>query len=194
MDLQTYLLVLARLVLAAVFLYSGIVKLRSVRLAALALVDFGVVRRLRPRLGLALAVYEVLLGIALAASPFDGGSQSWTIAGIAALATLLVFAAGLARALRQGKEFPCFCFGSTGGSLSWRTFGRTAALAVAAALTLLPVQQQSYSVPQALQLFVSVFAVIGLGAVTWAMRLLYGIQHQLLVSSSAGDSPEASRP
>jgi len=47
-------------ILAIIFAWSGIAKLWQPTLAARALVDFGVLRRVRPHLGSALGVAELL--------------------------------------------------------------------------------------------------------------------------------------
>lgn len=52
--------------LAFIFTWSGIAKMRRPTLAAMAMVDFGVVRHLRPRLGFALGTIELLLALFLA--------------------------------------------------------------------------------------------------------------------------------
>ncbi len=53
-------------ILAIILAWSGIAKLRRPTLAAVAIVDFGVVRRVRPPLGAALGAGELLLALLLA--------------------------------------------------------------------------------------------------------------------------------
>src|SRR3712207_8690147 len=52
-------------VLGIIFIWSGVAKLRRPTLAAMAITDFGVLRRIRPRLGGALGAAEVLLALFL---------------------------------------------------------------------------------------------------------------------------------
>lgn len=58
--------------LAGVFVWSGVTKVRRPALAAMALVDFGVARRVWPGLGLALGVAELALATTLAVVPRAG--------------------------------------------------------------------------------------------------------------------------
>src|ERR671916_2138292 len=52
-------------ILAIIFVWSGVAKLRRPTLAAMAMMDFGVLRRVRPRLGSALGAAELLLALFL---------------------------------------------------------------------------------------------------------------------------------
>jgi len=112
--------------LAGVFAWSGSIKLRRPRLAALAIVDFSVgIRRARRLYGLALGGGEVLLAIALAVAP--------TRIALAAAAVLLsLFTLLLARSVWSGVHFACFCFGETEDTISALTVARTSALMVLA--------------------------------------------------------------
>jgi hypothetical protein len=112
--------------LAAMFVASGVPKLRRPFDSALAMVRFGVSQRIRPAAGRVLGAVEVLLGVALVASP----SPRWpTLAGIV---LLVVFTTLVAVALARGRSFECACFGA-GERISWATVGRNAVcIAVAA--------------------------------------------------------------
>lgn len=112
--------------LAAVFAISGIAKLRRPTLAAMAIVDFGVVRRARPELGLGLGLGELALAVALPIVPMP--------AGVIAAVVLWLFAGLIARAILSGAAFPCFCFGETDQVVSRSTLVRTTALALIATL------------------------------------------------------------
>src|SRR3712207_3419211 len=57
-------------ILAIIFVWSGVAKLRRPTLAAMAIMDFGVLRRVRPRLGSALGAAEVLLALFLITGTF----------------------------------------------------------------------------------------------------------------------------
>lgn len=113
-------------VLAVVFAWSGAVKLRQPALAAMAMVDFGVLRRVRPRLGAALGAAETLLAVSLALLP------TFTLPVAAGL--LWLFVALIARSLLSGEEFACFCFGDADSELSRLTLLRTGALALLASV------------------------------------------------------------
>lgn len=112
--------------LAGVFAWSGLAKLRKPALAAMALVDFRVARRVRPPLGAALGTAEVLLAAALAL----GLLPRLTLALTAGL--LWLFALLIARSLWAGMRFACFCFGEADDQLSFWTLARTSALALVA--------------------------------------------------------------
>ncbi len=110
--------------LVAIFAVSGTVKVRRPALAAMALVDFQLVRRPLPVLGLAVGALELAVGLGLA---------FWPALGVLPAAALLWFFTFLiARSLRGGDDFACFCFGESEGALSRWTLARTAALAVLA--------------------------------------------------------------
>lgn len=112
--------------LAAVIAISGIAKLRRPALASMAMVDFGVVRQVRPELGLGLGIGELALAVALPIVPMP--------AGVIAAAVLWLFAVLIARATLSGAAFPCFCFGEADQVVSRVTLARTTALALLASL------------------------------------------------------------
>lgn len=126
--------VIAASLLGAVFLFSAIPKLRRPDLAAMALVDFGLVRTAKSRLGRGLGAFEALLGLGLltgVAAPLP-----------AALSTvaLWTFSILLIRALRSGQAISCFCFGGT-DPISTKTVMRTIGLAaMSSVVMLLPLQ------------------------------------------------------
>jgi len=115
-------------VLAIIFAWSGISKLRQPILATMAMVDFGVLRRVRPRLGSALGAAELSLALLLAT-----GVLRTVFLPIAA-ALLWLFALLIAKSLRSGKRFACFCFGEADSELSRLTLVRTATLALLASV------------------------------------------------------------
>jgi hypothetical protein len=114
--------------LALVFGWSGISKLRRPALAARAIVDFGVVRRARPGLGISLGVAELSLALSLAVGLFPR-----LFICIAAV-LLWFFVLLIARSLRSGDRFACFCFGESGSRISGSTLARTAVLALGASM------------------------------------------------------------
>ena len=115
-------------ILGIIYVWSGVAKLRRPTLAAMAMMDFGVLRRVRPRLGGALGAAEVLLALFL----ITGTLPVLFVPVTAGL--LWVFVLLIARSLRSGQDFPCFCFGDADSRLSRLTLVRTAALAVLASV------------------------------------------------------------
>lgn len=117
--------------LAGVFLWSGITKLQRPALAAMAMVDFGIVRRVYPWLGRALGAVEVLLAVALVLRV-----QLRTVLACTA-GLLCIFVALIVRSLWRGQQFACFCFGDADAQLSRLTLIRTLFLTLlAVSLTL----------------------------------------------------------
>jgi hypothetical protein len=112
---------------AAVFLFSGAVKLASPRVTADAMVGFRVVRTSRLWLARALGTAEVGLGLGLALVLVPGP----VLLGAAA-AVLAVFGLVQAAALARGRAFPCGCFGED-ADISVLGTVRTIGFAVAAA-------------------------------------------------------------
>src|SRR5919202_755283 len=111
-------------ILAIIFIWSGVAKLRRPTLAAMAIMDFGVVRRVRPRLGSALGAAELLLALLLVTGTLPVLFLPVT-AGLLWFFVLLI-----ARSLWFGKDFSCFCFGDADSKVSRSTLVRTAALAL----------------------------------------------------------------
>ena len=112
--------------LAGVFAWSGVAKLRRPSLAAIAMVDFGVVRKARKGLGVALGAAEVALALALALKVLP------TFFLCVAAVLLWFFVLLIGRSLAAGERFACFCFGDDDSRLSRWTLLRTGALAVLA--------------------------------------------------------------
>ena len=115
-------------ILAIVFVWSGIAKLRQPTLAAVAMMDFGVLRRVRPRLGSTLGAAELLLALLLITGTLPALFLPVT-AGLLWLFVLLI-----AKSLLSGKDFACFCFGDADSRLSRLTLFRTGALALLASV------------------------------------------------------------
>jgi hypothetical protein len=115
-------------VLAIILLWSGVAKLRRPTLAAMAMVDFGVLRRVRPRLGSALGAAELSLALFL----ITGTLPALFLPVAAGL--LWFFALLIAKSLRSGRDFACFCFGDADSKLSRLTLVRTTTLALLASL------------------------------------------------------------
>jgi hypothetical protein len=115
-------------VLAIVFVWSGTAKVRRPALAAMAMMDFGLLRRIRPRLGSVLGATEVLLALLLVTGTLPAVFLPVT-AGL-----LWFFALLIARSLFAGEDFACFCFGDGDSRLSRVTLVRTASLALLASV------------------------------------------------------------
>ncbi len=91
--------------LAAVFLVAAVGKALDVRGAREAIEEFGASARIARFAGPALPLAEVAVAVALLIKPA-------AVAGAAgALALLIVFVVGIARALSQGRAPDCHCFG-----------------------------------------------------------------------------------
>lgn len=99
------LLLIIRLVLAGVFLVSGVAKLLDLPGSRQAMRSFGVPERLATPAGIALPIVELLLAVLL----LPIATAPW--AGLALLALLLVFVAGIGYNLARGRSFDCHCFG-----------------------------------------------------------------------------------
>jgi Methylamine utilisation protein MauE len=127
-------------ILAMIFVWSGVAKLRQPTLAAKAIMDFGVLRRIRPRLGSALGAAELLLASFLITGTLPVVSLPVT-AGLLWIFTLLI-----ARSFWTGKDFACFCFGDADSRLSRLTLVRTTALALlASVLAVAPLPTGTYA-------------------------------------------------
>jgi hypothetical protein len=112
--------------LAAIFAWSGLVKLRRPTLAAMSMVDFGVVRRVNPTLGWLLGAVELTLAIVLALRLLP------RITLLLSAMLLWLFTIVIARSLWRGETFACFCFGDADSKLSRWTLLRTSTLALLA--------------------------------------------------------------
>ena len=127
-------------VLAIIFVWSGLAKLRRPALAAMAINDFGILRRIRPGLGSALGAMELLLALALITATLPVIVLPVT-AGLLWFFVLLI-----ARGLLSGEDFACFCFGDSASRLSRLTLVRTVALALlASVLAVAPPAAGSYA-------------------------------------------------
>jgi len=120
-------LLVARLVLAAVFAVAGVAKLADPAGSRRAVGEFGVPRALAGPLGTALPVMELAVAVAL----LPAVSAWW--AAIGALVLLAAFIATIAVNLARGRQPDCHCFGQlhsapAGGSTLARN-GVLAALA-----------------------------------------------------------------
>lgn len=94
-----------RLLLATVFVTAGVGKLLDLPGSRRAMEDFGVPERIAPITGLLLPLAEIAVAIALI---FPPSARPGAIVGAVLLAA---FIAGIANALRSGRQPDCHCFG-----------------------------------------------------------------------------------
>ncbi|HEX2707627.1 MAG TPA: MauE/DoxX family redox-associated membrane protein, partial [Solirubrobacterales bacterium] len=123
------IVLVARIVLAAVFAVAGVGKLVRGSGTEATMAEFGVSDGLRRPLALALPLAELAIAVAL----LPAATAPW--AGVAAVLVLIAFTTAVARVLARGEEVDCNCFGSLGPSLitGW-TLSRNGALLVLAAV------------------------------------------------------------
>src|SRR5918998_1880730 len=120
-------LLLARLLLAAVFGVAGVAKLADRAGSRRAATDFGVPAALAPALGILLPLAELALAVALILV-----SSAWWGA-VGALALLLLFVVGIAANLVRGRKPECRCFGQLhSGPAGPKTLVRNGVLAAVA--------------------------------------------------------------
>jgi peroxiredoxin len=124
-------LLIARLLLAAVFAVAGLTKLADLSGSRQAMRDFGAPAWLAAPLGLLLPLAELAAAIAL----IPRVSAWWGALG--ALALLLLFVAGIGASLARGKRPDCHCFGQLHSApVGWPTLVRNGLLAAVAAFIL----------------------------------------------------------
>ncbi len=120
-------LLLARLLLAAVFMVAGAAKLADREGSRRALADFGVPTPLATPLGVLLPLAE----LAVAAALIPAATAWWGAAG--ALVLLLLFIAAIGANLARGRKAECHCFGQLHSEpAGWKTLARNGVLAAVA--------------------------------------------------------------
>src|SRR5215212_2512388 len=124
-------LLIARLVLGAVFTLAGVAKLSDLKGSRKAITDFGVPTAIAVPLGLLLPLAE----LTVAATLIPISTAWWGAAG--ALALLLVFVAGIGINLARGRKPDCHCFGQLHSApAGWKTLARNGVLAAIAGFVL----------------------------------------------------------
>jgi len=124
-------LLVARVVLAAVFVVAGLAKLADRQGTRTAARDFGAPESLAG----ALAVLIPLAELAVAVLLLPATTAVW--GAIGALVLLAVFSAAIGLAMARGKAPDCHCFGRLHSEPSgWKTLARNGVLAAFAALVL----------------------------------------------------------
>src|SRR6266702_4602650 len=122
-------LLVARLLLAAVFAVAGVAKLADRAGTAQSIMDFGMPSLLARPIALLLPLWE----LACAAALIPSTTARW--GAIATLATLLVFIAAIGVSLTRGRRPDCHCFGQLRSQpVGWTTVARNTALAALAML------------------------------------------------------------
>jgi thiol-disulfide isomerase/thioredoxin/uncharacterized membrane protein YphA (DoxX/SURF4 family) len=118
-----------QLLLAGVFAVAGVAKLFDQTGSRQAVKDFGVPERAAPAVAVLLPIAEIATAAALLIHP----TARW--GGVAALALLIGFCAGIASAMARGKDVDCGCFGRVYSEVAGtRALVRNAILAALAAI------------------------------------------------------------
>ena len=120
-------LLLARLLLAIVFVVAGVAKLADRAGSRQAVVDFGVPTPLAAPLGVLLPLAELAVAAALLLA-----STAWWGA-VGALVLLFIFVTGIGANLARGRRPVCHCFGQLSSEpADWNTLARNGVLAAVA--------------------------------------------------------------
>lgn len=125
----TWLTLLARVLIAALFLFAGASKLGDPSAFAIEIDHYELLPALAPYLAVSLPAIEIVLGLALLAAP-----AAWRRSAALACAGLMVaFTYAAWAALSRGLDIDCGCFGSGSGPITWLTLVRDGALLAACA-------------------------------------------------------------
>jgi peroxiredoxin len=124
-------LLIARLVLAVVFILAGLAKLWDLKGSRKAITDFGLPAVLASPLAILLPLAELGVGAAL----IPASSAWWGALG--ALGLLLLFVVGISINLARGRKPDCHCFGQLHSApAGWKTLARNGVLAAIAGFVL----------------------------------------------------------
>src|SRR5919107_1228063 len=124
-------LLIARLVLAAVFTLAGLAKLADLKGSRQAIIEFGVPSAIAAPLG----VLRPLAELSVAASLLASSTAWWGALG--ALALLSAFVVGITYNLARGRKPECHCFGQLHSApAGWKTLARNGVLAAIAGFVL----------------------------------------------------------
>ena len=124
-------LLIARLVLAAVFTLAAVAKLSDLKGSRQAIIDFGVPSAIAAPLGLVLPLAE----LSVAATLLPASTAWWGALG--ALTLLSVFVVGITYNLARGRKPECHCFGQLHSApAGWKTLARNGVLAAIAGFVL----------------------------------------------------------
>jgi uncharacterized membrane protein YphA (DoxX/SURF4 family) len=124
-----------RFALAGLFIYAGVVKLRSPADFALEISRYELLPELSAYAAAMLPTIELTLGAGLLALP-----RPWQRASaLGILVLMLVFTVAAGSAIARGLDIECGCFGDASGEVTWLTLGRDLVLvAMSLALVLSP--------------------------------------------------------
>jgi len=160
-------LLVARLLIAFVFVVAGVTKLADRRGSRQALVAFGLPAALASPLGTLLPLAELTVAAALIPA-----SIAWWGA-LGALVLLLLFVAGIAINLAGGRKPECHCFGQLHSApAGWKTLARNGVLAAVAAFVVWKGTREGGAGPSTLswlgdlsptQLLIVALGLVGLG-------------------------------
>jgi hypothetical protein len=165
-------------VLAVVFSWSGVAKLRNPLEAASAMTFFGVLSTIRAGAARLLAAVELAVAAGLAASAVASSSVALRIFSAVALTLSAVFSLLIGRSLRRGDRFSCHCFGATAEPLSVITFARAALLVATATLVVsLAASGEPFDSNRLVANALAAVAIVGVVATidTGRRMLAYGI-------------------
>ena len=123
-------LLIARLVLGAVFILAGVAKLSDLKGSRKAIIEFGLPAVLASPLALLLPLAELGVGAAL----IPASSAWWGALGALGL---LLFEVGISVNLARGRKPDCHCFGQLHSApAGWKTLARNGVLAAIAGFVL----------------------------------------------------------
>jgi uncharacterized membrane protein YphA (DoxX/SURF4 family) len=121
-------LLIARLLLALIFIIAGVAKLADRKGSRQAIIDFGLPASLATPLGILLPLAELAVAAALIPT-----TTAWWGA-IGAFTLLFLFVAGISVNLARGHKPDCHCFGQLHSApAGWATLMRNGVLAAVAA-------------------------------------------------------------
>jgi len=177
-------LLIARLLLAGVFVVAGLAKLGDLAGSRQAMRDFGVPALLAAPFGLLLPLAELAVAIALIPTV----SAWWGALG--ALVLLLLFIVGIGYNLARGRQPECHCFGQLHSTpAGWPTLMRNLVLAIIASFIVgLGRVNAGLSIvnwldvlttAQRIELFVGVILLALLAALVWILFQVLGQQGRL---------------
>ncbi len=180
-------LLMARLLLALVFVVAGLSKLADRKGSRQTIIDFGLPAALAAPLGVLLPLAE----LAVAAALVPPATAWWGATG--ALALLLLFVGGISVNLARGRKPDCHCFGQLHSApAGWKTLSRNGVLAAVAGFVVW--QGRDGAGPSALswmvnlpaaQLMVLLLGVLALALLGWQWWVLLNLLKQTDASSGA---------
>lgn len=192
------LVVIARLLLAGVFVVSAVAKFRDRPGARTAVEQFGVPRALVGLVAAALPIVELVCAVLLLTA--DPGA---TLGAVGSALLLIAFTIAITVNLRRGRRFSCHCFGQvSGGEIGWPTVARNLVLLSLAGVSLLDagfagsvpsVLAQETADERGLWVLVGILAVLVSGLVL-ALQTLMGRYGSVLLRLEALEQVAGTAP